>query len=111
MDWVIEKEAPPLRADADGVIRVGGTRVTIDSVVYEFNDGATAEQIVQSYPSLSLSDVYAVIAHYLRHRKQVDEYLKDREVVAETVRRQVMERSNQKEIRQRLLARRSSKRQ
>ena len=46
------KEAVPLQADEDGVVRVGKTRVTLDTVVAAFSDGATAEEIVQQYPIL-----------------------------------------------------------
>ena len=52
----------PLQTDADGVIRVGGTRVTLETVVEAFQQGATAEEIVQQYPSLALAEVYAVLA-------------------------------------------------
>ena len=57
----IAAEAPPLKADKDGVVRVAGTRVTLDSVVYEFKDGATAEEVAQRYPAVTLSAVYAVM--------------------------------------------------
>ena len=60
------KTAPvPLSADATGTVRVGGTRVTLDTVVGAFSRGATAEQIVQQYPTLDLADVYAVISRHL----------------------------------------------
>jgi uncharacterized protein (DUF433 family) len=61
-------EPAPLKADSDGVIRVGGTRVTLATIVIAFHQGATAETIVQQYPSLTLADVYAVIGYYLRHQ-------------------------------------------
>jgi len=60
---MIAAEPAPLEADADGVVRVGGTRVTLDTMVAAFKDGATAEEIVYQYPSLSLAEVYAVIAY------------------------------------------------
>lgn len=50
-------EPVPLYADEDGVVRVGGTRVTLDSVVAAFRLGETAEGIVESYPALCLADV------------------------------------------------------
>jgi len=62
----------PLTIGEDGVIRVGKTRVTLDTVVYAFQDGATAEEIASQYPSLDLSDVYLVIAYYLKHRAEVE---------------------------------------
>ena len=47
----------PFQIDADGVARVGGTRVALDTVIAAFSDGATAEEIAQQYPSLNLADI------------------------------------------------------
>jgi uncharacterized protein (DUF433 family) len=65
----------PLARDAQGVYRVGGTRVTLDLVVRAFNRGATAEEIVQKYDNLRLPDVYQVIGYYLKHADELAEYL------------------------------------
>jgi len=73
-------EEIPLAKDSHGVYRVGGTRVTLDLVVRAFNRGATAEEIVQKFPSLELSDVYQVIGYYLKYRTELSEYLKKREI-------------------------------
>jgi uncharacterized protein (DUF433 family) len=72
-------EAIPLAKDAHGVYRVGGTRVTLDLVVRAFNRGATAEEIVQKFPGLELSDVYQVIGYYLKYSAELAEYLRARE--------------------------------
>lgn len=72
-------EAIPLAKDSHGVYRVGGTRVTLDLVVRAFNRGATAEEIVQKFPSLELPDVYQVIGYYLRHGAELAEYFATRE--------------------------------
>jgi len=69
----------PLVQDTHGVYRVGKTRVTLDLLVRAFNRGATAEEIVQKFPSLELSDVYQVIGYYLKNRTELSEYLKARE--------------------------------
>lgn len=61
---VPQVETLPLEMDAHGVIRVGKTRVTLDTVVAAFDEGATAEEIVQQYPTLLLADVYSVIGYY-----------------------------------------------
>ena len=71
-------EAIPLAKDSHGVYRVGGTRVTLDLVVRAFNRGATAEEIVQKFPSLELADVYQVIGYYLKNRGELGEYLETR---------------------------------
>jgi uncharacterized protein (DUF433 family) len=68
----------PLSEDASGVYRVGGTRVTLDLVVRAFNRGATAEEILQDYPSLRLQDVYQVIGYYLKHGAELAPYLERR---------------------------------
>jgi uncharacterized protein (DUF433 family) len=67
-------EAPPIR-DADGALRVGRTGVTLETVLWAFQQGATPEDIVDQFPSLVLADVYEVIGYYLRHRDDVDAYL------------------------------------
>ena len=81
--------AVPLMSTEEGVIRVGNTRVRLDTVVYAFNEGYTAEEIVAQYPSLSLSDVYAVIAYYLNERATVDAYLTERAEQARVIRAEI----------------------
>ena len=103
----MEKSLPvPLAADANGVVRVGRTRVTLDTVIGAFLDGATAEEITYQYPSLHLADVYAVIAYYLRRPSEVDAYLQRRKLQAESVRKQNEARFDPHGVRDRLLARR-----
>ena len=71
-------DAIPLTKDADGVYRVAGSRVTLDLIVGAFNRGATAEEIVQDFPSLQLSDVYQVIGYYLKHGFELAGYFAQR---------------------------------
>jgi len=104
----VASESGLLLLDADGVVRVGSSRVTLDSVVAAFRTGATAEQIAQQYPSVDLADVYAVITYYLRHRGEVDEYLRARDRAAAAEVRAVNEaRFDPVGIRERLLSRRN----
>jgi uncharacterized protein (DUF433 family) len=104
---VIAAEPVPLEADADGVVRVAGTRVTLDTVVAAFRQGATAEEIVYQYPSLDLADVYAVLAYYLQSQAQVDAYLCRRQGQADRVRKENEARFDPHGIRERLTARRA----
>lgn len=106
MALLIETQPIPLSTDTDGVLRVSGTRVTLDSVVHAFNQGATAEEIAQQYTTLRLEDVYAIIAYYLHAHSEVDAYLQQREERAKVVRHQNEQRFNPAGIRERLLARR-----
>jgi uncharacterized protein (DUF433 family) len=101
-------EVIPLSTDNDGVIRVGNTRVTLDTIVAAFKEGATAEEIAYQYPTLSLADIYSVISYYLHQKKEVDAYLKRREKFAAEVRKQNEARFDATGIRERLLARRQN---
>ena len=75
----------PLKTDQHGKIRVGNTRVLLELVIHAFNQGETAEEIVDSYSSVQLSDVYGVIAYYLTHRAEVDAYMKQADEAAERI--------------------------
>ncbi len=105
MSLVVPAEAIPLAPDADGVVRVGKTRVTLDTVISAFREGATAEEIVQQYPSLQLAGIYSVIGYYLRRQPDVDAYLRDRQRRAADVRRENEGRFDLVGVRDRLLAR------
>jgi uncharacterized protein (DUF433 family) len=101
----IQAEVPPLHRDGSGAIRIGGSRVLLDLIVRAFQDGATAEDIAQRYPTASLSDVYAVIAYFLRHRVEVEAYLAERDRKAGEVRDRIeTAQGDLGEIRRRLLA-------
>lgn len=101
----IETEPIPLMTDSDGVVRISGTRITLDTVVSAFNAGATAEEIVQQFPSLPLADVYAVISYYLKRRSEVENYLRQRQKQADKIRKENEKRFYPQGIRERLLAR------
>ena len=104
---VVEPEPVPLTTGLDGVARIGATRVTLDSVVGAFREGATAEEILQQYPVLRLADVYSVIGYYLRHQPEVDSYLQDRRREADRTRPDNESRFDPYGVWDRLLARRA----
>jgi uncharacterized protein (DUF433 family) len=95
----------PLRVDDSDVVRVGSTRVTLDTLVGSYRDGNTAEEIVQQYPSLALADVHAAIAFYLTHIPEVEKYLNQRQSDAAETRLGVEQICDQRGLRERLLAR------
>ena len=97
--------SPPLNTNPEGVVLVGSTRVPLDTVVGAFKLGASAEQIVEQYPSLALEDVYLVIAYYLRNTELVEQYLSERSDFREAVREENLRRFNSDGLRDRLLAR------
>jgi len=105
---IVEPQPVPLRKANDGSWRVGNTRVLLDLVVYAFNNGRTPEEIVQSYDTLQLEDVYAVIAYYLANRFEVDVYLQEQEEESEALWQEIKGRPDYQEFRERLLNRRDN---
>ncbi len=79
----------PLVLTEQGTIRIKGSRISLDSIVHHFKLGATAEQIVQSFPTLSLGEVYSSIAYYLTHRQEIEEYLQQQEAAADVLQEQL----------------------
>ena len=82
-------QSVPLTRGKDGVFRITGSRVTLDSIVHQFKSGATAEQIQEDFPSVKLSDIYAVIAYFLQHSRAVNDYLNGQAQAAQQVRSEV----------------------
>ncbi len=106
MTLQIALDAVPLVVDAHGVARMRGSRVTLDSVITAFKLGASAEGIVDQFPTLDVADVYAVLGYYLHHQPEVEVYLEEQDVQARKVRSEMEARFNPAGIRERLLARR-----
>lgn len=95
-------QTAPLALWEDGSIRIGSSRVTLDSVVHEFIQGATAEQIQDDFPSLSLREIYGAISYYLEHEERVSEYLQRREEEAQKVRAEIEDRPRVETLRRRV---------
>src|SRR3954452_3056049 len=85
----LQAEPPPLRVDEGGAVRVGSSRVSLDLVVEQYDNGMTPEDMVRAYDTLVLADVHAVIAYYLRHRDEVQSYLERRAEEAEALRAKI----------------------
>ena len=98
----------PWQMGDDGVCRVGGTRVRLDTVITAFNQGSAAEEIQLKYPSLRLTDIYGVLAYYLWNQAEVDAYLRERTAQEALTRSQVERQFPSDGIRERLLARRKT---
>ncbi len=109
MNFTAKTDLPPLREDAAGALRVGESRVLLELVIRAFQDGASPETIVQRFSTLTLPDAYAVVAYYLRHRSEIEEYLARREEQAETIQDRIHgQQGDLSDIRARLLVRRQS---
>ena|SRR3990172_7906827 len=105
MSLTIKTDSPPLYKDQYGAVRVGKSRVLLEMIIRAFQDGASPEICIQRYPAVTLSDAYAVIGYYLRHRQEVDSYLAAREQSAQQLQRCIENhQQNMGDIRARLLA-------
>lgn len=79
----------PIETDEYGTIRVGGTRVTLETVIASHQQGETPERIREGFPTLKLADIYAVITYYLNHQEEVDTYMRKQEEEGERIRQEI----------------------
>jgi uncharacterized protein (DUF433 family) len=107
MNLMIAPNPVPLSTTADGTVVVGQTRVTLETVITLFKQGAIAEEIAEQFSSLDLADVYAVISYYLRHQSEVEAYLLQQAQRSQEVRQENERRFPSVGLRDRLLARRA----
>ncbi|MCP9495245.1 MAG: DUF433 domain-containing protein [Pyrinomonadaceae bacterium MAG19_C2-C3] len=99
----------PLMVSEDGTIRIAGSRVNLETIIYHFKQGATAEQIQEDFPSLSLREIYGAIFYYLEHTTDFEEYAQRQEAgIAETRRliETCLKADNGGDLRERLRVRR-----
>jgi len=66
-----------------GRLRIDGTRMTVNQIIALYNKGLTAQQIVESYPQRTLSEIYTVLAWYHAHQAEFDRELAEEAAVAE----------------------------
>ena len=103
--------SPPFRWDEAGGIRIGSSRVTLDSILASYHNGCTPEEIAIQFSVLHLEDIYSSITYYLSHRQEIDSYLEQRSQQSQQMRDQLTQKHNLIDLRQRLLARNESKRE
>ncbi|ELR99962.1 DUF433 domain-containing protein [Gloeocapsa sp. PCC 73106] len=104
MNVQIEFQAttPPFRWDEAGGIRIGQSRVTLDSLLASYHNGSTPEEIAVQYPPLRLEEIYTSVAYYLTHRQEIDSYLENRCQKAQQQRNQFVQQHNLANLRQHL---------
>ena len=85
----------PLRTDEYGVIRVGETRVTLITIVGRHLAGDSPQMIQEAFPTVSLTDIYAVVTYYLTNQATIDAYIAEVHREAEA-RRQAFEANDPK---------------
>jgi uncharacterized protein (DUF433 family) len=109
MDHIDFTYTVPLAYEEDGTIRIRGSRVTLDSILHAFRQGATAEQIQDSFPSVSLREIYGAIAYYFEHQGQIETYLKEQEQAAQAIKRALESHPDVSAFRERIRTRRKQK--
>jgi len=101
----LDHEQAPLKLDEGGVCRVSGTRVTLESLLASYHQGASPEEIADRYPSVPLADIYTTIGYCLRHAEEVAAYLKTVEAEEAAIAAQILSRHPVVDYRDRLLSR------
>ena len=86
-----------------GGIRIGKSRVTLDSLLAAYHSGSTPEEIAVQYSVLHLEDIYSAIAYYLNHRQEIGSYLEQRHQKSQQRRSEFIQQYNLVDLRQRLL--------
>ena len=95
----------PLHLDNRGAIRVIGSRITLDTLMGAYQRGDTLEEIHEGFPSLSLAQIKGVIAWYLNHRTEADEYLAKGDAEEEELIKRLQSQPRDKELRELLMQR------
>jgi uncharacterized protein (DUF433 family) len=101
----VKTQTVPLQTTEQGTLLVEGTRIPLDTIVYAFRRGDTAEEIVEQYDGLRLADVYTLISYYLNNQEEIDNYIQRREAEAAQLRQRLEQQLPQKGLREKLLAR------
>ena len=99
----------PLREDPPGVLRVGKSRVLLELVIHEHQQGESPAAIVEMYDTLEVADTFAFIAYYSAHQAEVDEYLRRCDEKAEGLRRTIEGSQRRGPTKEDLLARAKAK--
>ncbi len=105
------EQKAPLTIWQDGSIRVKGTRLPIDRIVYAYKNGDSPEEIFDSFPSniYTVADIYLIIAYYLQNKEKIEKYLAKREEEANKIREEIESvpgyQERREELRQKLLSR------
>ncbi|MBI3894014.1 MAG: DUF433 domain-containing protein [Candidatus Wallbacteria bacterium] len=111
MDYPVLPPNPYIEIRAPDDVRIAGTRMPLETVVEEFQNGCEADDIAREFPGLSLESVYGVIAYYLGHRESVERYValtRQRDLEQEKAHDQLPEPSILARIRARRAAKQSA---
>jgi uncharacterized protein (DUF433 family) len=105
MPLTITPQPVPLTTTEHGDIRVAETRVPLETIIEDYNNGASPEDMVLNYSSLNLADVHAVLSYYLRNKEAVDTYVQEQKQQAKETRERLGIDKSSQELRATLRAR------
>ena len=74
--------------ERNGGYYIAGTRISLDSVVYAYLRGESSEGIAESFPALSMEQVFGALTYYAANREEVDRYLSAGRVEFEALRQE-----------------------
>jgi uncharacterized protein (DUF433 family) len=97
-----------LSQDADGYIHVAGHRIGLQDLVYYYNEGHSAEALLDAFPTLTLALIHKLIAFYLEHQPEVDSYVARCEAEMAGQRATAPHGPDQAELRRRLAAKQAA---
>lgn len=95
----------PFQQIPDGTIRIGDTRVSLETIIDSYLLGQRPEEIQSGFPFIDLADIYAIIAYYLKNREAVDRYLAEQEADSQRILDELAEIPGNAEKRQALTER------
>jgi uncharacterized protein (DUF433 family) len=99
----VQNHKIPIEEDSHGKLHVAGSGVSVASVIWHYEQGDTAEDIVRSFPTLDLGDVHLVIGYYLRHQKEVRAHLEDEQREADLLRKKIEAELPADDLRERVI--------
>lgn len=105
MSLTLAPEAPPLRLETDGTIRVGRSRLTLEQLVDAYGRGDSLPELADQYDALTPADIHGAIGYWLRHPAEVDEYMSRQDARTAELRRRIEARQGPQPSREELLAR------
>ena len=94
--------------DADGYIHLAGHRIGLQDVVYYYNEGCSAEELCEVFPTLPLAMVHKILAFYLENFAEVDRYTAACEAEMERQRAATSRGPDLAELRRRLAAKQAA---
>lgn len=105
MNLTFDEIRVPVQVWEDGSVRVGGSRVTLATVLYAFNGGAKPESLLEMFPGIDLADAYHLFGYYLARSDEVAEYLGKCDDEWDRVKAEIDAQPGQRELRERIRAR------